>query len=141
MIRVTRRSILLLLALLASACSGYGNSGEPSPPPSGSLGTVTQGPADEAILGLCEIAGAGDRDAASATFQDRSHQTLHVIAAATEVVDRAAAAELLAAKQQVEADLAPDSLPNGFGGHVEGLLEATRAALGAIGLAAPACPA
>lgn len=138
--RVTRRAIVLLLALLLPSCGGD-TGDEPSPPTSGSLGAVTKAAADEAILGLCELAGAPDRDSADAIFLDRSHQTLHVIAAATEVVDRAAAGDLLAAKQQVEADLAASALRDAFAAHVEALLEATRAALGVIGLDAPPCPA
>jgi hypothetical protein len=64
-----------------------------------------------------------------------------VIAAATEVRDREATAGLLEAKQRVEADLAETELPQDFAADVEALIEATRAALGAIGLEAPACPA
>jgi hypothetical protein len=102
---------------------------------------VTQDAVDEAILGLCEIEGAIDRDAAEAVFADRSHQTLHVIAAATEVVDRGAAAGLLVTKQIVEADLSEPALPTEFAADVQALLEATRGALQAIGLDAPACEA
>jgi hypothetical protein len=90
---------------------------------------------------LCAIEEATDESEAEATFLDRSHETLHVIAAATELRDRAAAADLLEAKQRVEVDLAGAELPSGFGSDVRALLEATRAALEAIGLDAPACPA
>ena len=143
MARVTGRAgalPLLLVAILTAACGGSGgDDGEPSPLPSGSLGPVTQDAADEALLGLCEIVRATDRDTAAATFFDRSHQTLHVIAAATEVADRGAAADLLEAKQVIEADLVEPVLPTGFAGDVEALLAATRGALEAIGLDAPAC--
>ncbi len=132
--------LLIVAATVASACGGSGGDGEPSPLPSGSHGPVTSDASDESILGLCELVGATDRDSAVATFQDRSHQTLHVIAAATEVVDRGAAAGLLEAKQVVESDLTEPVLPEGFAGDVEALLEATRGALEAIGLEPPACP-
>jgi hypothetical protein len=64
-----------------------------------------------------------------------------VIAAAVEEVDRAVAAELLEAKQAVEADLTEPVLPAGFPDHVGSLLDATRAALDTLGLDAPDCPA
>lgn len=140
--RVRARALvpLLVLAILAGACGGdSGDERSPSPLPSGSLGPVTQDAADEAILGLCEVVDAVDRTSAEASFIDRSHQTLHVIAAATEVVDRSTAAGLLVNKQLVEADLAEPDLPPGFGGDVEALLEATREALRAIGMDAPPC--
>jgi hypothetical protein len=141
---VSRRALacLLLVTVLAgSACGGSGGEAEPSPLPSGSLGPVTPAAAGEAVLGLCEIADASERDPALTTFLDRSHQTLHVIAAAAEVADRGAAADLLEAKQAVEADLAEPVLPEGFAEDVASLLEATRAALSAIGLPSPDCPA
>jgi hypothetical protein len=134
-------SALLALALLGSACGGSGEGAEPSPLPSGSLGPVRPEAADQAILGLCGIAGDTERDEAATIFADRSHQTLHVIAAAVQAVDRAVAAELLEAKQVVEADLTEPVLPDGFSDHVSSLLDATRAALDAIGLPAPECPA
>lgn len=139
MLRRASASTLLVLALLAAACRSDG--GDAAPLPSGALGPVTPQAAHESVLGLCEIVDAADRAEAEATFLDRSHATLHVIAAATEVRDRAAAADLLEAKQRVEADLAGDGLPSGFGADVESLIESTRAALDAIGLDAPACPA
>jgi hypothetical protein len=129
-------ALLSGLGLLAAACGG-----EDEPTASGSLGPVTQADADRAVLALCETAEATDLAAAAAPFHNRAHQTLHAIAAATEGRDRAAAAGLLAAKQRVEADLAETDLPPGFADDVEALLGATRAALDAIGLDAPACPA
>lgn len=132
--------LLVVAATLTASCGGSGDDGVPSPPPSGSLGPVTQDAADEAILGLCQLVEAVDRTSAEAAFADRSHQTLHVIAAATEVFDRGTAADLLEAKQVVESDLTEPVLSEGFAGDVEALLRATRGALGAIGLQAPACP-
>lgn len=142
---MTRRavaSMLLGLALLAAACGSDGSDGEDATAvPSGALGPVTPEAAAEAVRGLCDVAGATDRDDAEATFLDRSHDTLHVIAAATEVRDRGAAADLLEAKQRVESDLAGGELPAGFASDVRALIGATRAALDAIGLDAPSCPA
>lgn len=130
---------MLVVALLGTACGGSGTDAD-APAPSGALGPVTEAEAEETVLGLCELADATDAARAEATFLDRSHAMLHVIAAATEVRDRAVAATLLEAKQLVEADLAGDGLPSGFRAGVETLIEATRAALDAIGLAAPTCP-
>lgn len=133
---------LLVLALVPAACGSGGNGGneDRSPPPSGALGPVTPARAAEAVLGLCELVAETGLAPAEATFLDRSHATLHVIAAATEERDRGAAAGLLEAKQRVEADLAGEELPPGFPDDVRGLIGATRAALEAIGLDAPECP-
>ena len=141
---VPRRRRALALALVLSwyvAACGPGGNEDPSPPPSGVLGPVTAEAAARAVRGLCALERATDRVEAEATFLDRSHETLHVIAAATEVRDREAAAGLLETKQRVEADLAETELPPDFAADVEALIEATRAAIDAIGLEAPACPA
>lgn len=133
---------LALVCLLGAACShGYGGSDRPTPPPSGALGPVTQDAADEAIAGLCEISAehTDDLNAASEVFFDRSHEELHVIAAAAEVTDRSAAGAVLESKQIVEADLASDELPEGFGADVDALIAATQTALGAIGVEAASC--
>jgi len=130
------------IALVAAACgSDGGGNGDPSTPPSGALGPVTDQAAAEAVRGLCALESTTDRAEAEATFLDRSHETLHVIAAATEGQDRAAAADLLEAKQRVEADLAGADLPPDFAADVWALIQATHAALEGIGLDAPACPA
>lgn len=57
------------------------------------------------LSSLCEVdrlASAGDGDAAEAKFLDDVHGPMHTLAAATQVRDRAAAADLLEAKQAVE---------------------------------------
>jgi hypothetical protein len=100
---------------------------------------MTEQAGTEAIAALCELRGATDRDTANALFFDRAHSTLHVLAAATEPVDRVPAAGLLEAKQVVEADLQADTLPESFAGDVADLLEATRGALEAVDLPAPGC--
>lgn len=133
--------LALILLLLSMAACGAGENDNPSSPPSGALGPVTPRAAEEAVRGLCDLRTATDRVEAEATFLDRAHATLHVIAAATEVRDRSGAANLLEAKQKVEADLAGTELPPSFAADVRALIDATRAALAAIGLDAPACPA
>jgi hypothetical protein len=125
-----------------AACGGYGGSDQVTTPPalpSGSLGVVTSEAAVAAVQGLCDVRDAPDVPAASATFYDRTHQELHVIAAATEEQDRAKAAALLEAMQRVEAELERPLLRAGFSADVEGLVGATRGALASIGLDAPGC--
>lgn len=121
---------VVLIAMLATACSG-----EPAPE-----GPADPSPAERAILGLCEIRDASDLRTAETVFHDRSHETLHQLAADVEEVDRSAAADLLTAKQRIEADLAGDELPDGFVADVEDLLAATRAALDVLEVPAPPCP-
>jgi hypothetical protein len=82
---------------------------------------------------------AAAASAAKATFYDLTHDELHAIAAATEGQDRQAAASLLEAMQRVEAELEHPPFPGGFSADVDALVGTTRAALGAIGLDAPAC--
>ena len=134
--------------MLLTACdSGGGNDGdndgggEPTPLPSGSLGIVTPESAEKAVLGLCDLVHETDIVEANTAFLDRSHETLHVIAAAADVVDRVASSALLEAKQQIEADLAEPAVPGGFAVDMRFLLQAVRAALDVIGLDPPACPA
>lgn len=134
---------VLVAAVALAACGSSGQVPVPSPSalPSGSLGVVTQRDADVTMRGLCEVlaVGASDRDRANALFYDRSHQELHVIAAAAEVRDRPAAGRLLQDMQRVEADLRGHRLPATFGGDVKGLIAASANALAAIGLTAPSC--
>ena len=128
----------LALAVLGTACGD--DRGEGYPLPSVSFGVVTPEAAREAVLGLCELRSTTDVLRAEATFLDRSHATLHAIAAAAEARDRTSAAALFEAKQRVEAALARPELPPRFRRDVETLIDTTRDALDAIGLDSPACP-
>lgn len=136
-------AVLLAAALSLGACGGDGGGSDhvstPSALPSGSLGVVTLEAARATVQGLCGVREAPDASAAKATFYDRTHDELHVIAAATEEQDRSAAASLLEAMQRVEAELEHPPLPEGFSADVDALVGTTRAALEAIGLGAPAC--
>lgn len=136
-------AVLLAVAVLAAGCGGDDDGGDanPSPPPSGALGPVTQEAAETAFLGLCELQGQTELEPANAIFFDRSHQMLHVIAAATDEVDREVSTKLLVAKQRVESDLRRDALPEAFALDVETLLGATRSAIVTIGLDEPRCVA
>lgn len=132
--------LLCTVAVLLAGCDTGAAQPDPSASgPSGSLGVITAGAAAEAVGAVCELRGVTDRDEANALFFDRAHQTLHVLAAATEVVDRVPAAGLLEAKQAVEADLQADALPGTFAADVAGLLDAVRRALRTVDLPTPAC--
>jgi hypothetical protein len=140
--RRERVAWVVAAALALAACGGYGDSDQVTTPPalpSGSLGVVTSDAAVTTVQGLCDVRDAPDAPAANATFYDRTHQELHVIAAATEEQDRAKAASLLEAMQRVEAELERPLLPAGFSTDVESLVGATREALASIGLDAPGC--
>ncbi len=140
--RRERAAWVVAAALALAACGGSGDSDQVTTPPalpSGSLGVVTSDAAVATVQGLCDVRDAPDAPAANATFYDRTHQELHVIAAATEEQDRAKAASLLEAMQRVEAELERPLLPAGFSADVESLVGATREALASIGLDAPGC--
>jgi hypothetical protein len=140
---VSRRALtaaVFALAVVAAACGADRDTSDGEPLPSGSLGVVTPDAATTTVLGLCDLTDATDVVEARATFLDRSHATLHVIAAAADARDRASAAALFEAKQRVEAALARPDLPPRFQRDVETLIGTTRDALDAIGLDAPACP-
>ncbi len=131
---------MLSLACVALAAAACGTNAEaPRPPPSGALGPVTVDAAGEAVLGLCELETETDLASARAVFFDRSHDELHVIASATEAVDRGTAGGLLQAKQRVEAELEQATFPAGFADDVRALRTATTDALTEIGLDAPPC--
>jgi hypothetical protein len=137
---VSRRALtaaVFALAVLLTACGD--DRGEGYPLPSMSFAVVTPEAARDAVLGLCELESTTDARRAEATFLDRSHATLHMIAAAADARDRASAAALFEAKQRVEEALARPQLPPRFRRDVETLIGATRNALDAIGLDAPPC--
>jgi hypothetical protein len=133
--------VLVLVGAAAAACGGSSGHADPTrtPLPSGSLGVVAPDAAARTVSALCTLSSATDRSDANSSFYDDAHQELHVIAAATSDVDRAAAAGLLVTMQRVEADLATTALPTGFPSDVEALRVATVRAIHAIGLTAPAC--
>ena len=138
---MSRRALtaaVFALAVVAAACGDRGDTGESTP--SSSFGAVTPDTATTAVLGLCDLMTATDVVDARATFLDRSHATLHAIAAAADARDRASAAALFEAKQRVEAALARPELPPRFRRDVETLIGTTSDALDAIGFDAPACP-
>jgi hypothetical protein len=129
--------VALTLVILATAC---GDNGAGQTLPSGAFDAVAPEAAREAVLGLCDLAVMSDAREARAMFLDRSHATLHVIAAAAVAEDRASATALLEAKQRVEAALARNTLPPRFRRDVETLIDATRRARRAPRRGAPTRP-
>ncbi len=135
----------LAASFLVAACRSSGG-GEPTPMPSGpsgALGVITLADAKRAMEGLCEMQTtyATSLDGANGAFYDKVHDPLHVMAAAVEVKDRVVSARLLAAKEKVESDLLGIQLPSSFVQDVTALIDATRAALEALDLRVPPCPA
>jgi hypothetical protein len=120
---------LLAGVALAVALAGCGDDGSSSP---ASRWART-------VAGLCAAAGqarAGDIGDARTTFFDQSHDDLHELADEAAGDDRAAAADLLEAKEAVEADLAGSSAS--LADDLDTLVAATRAAIRATGDPVPA---
>lgn len=92
--------------------------------------------------GLCRAAeeAATDPEAARLTFFSESHDGLHTIARALEDVDRKAAADLLVAKQAVEADFAAAPSAGVLRDDLTTLAAATRTGLGRLDVSVTACP-
>lgn len=130
---------MALFALVATSCSD-----QPTAQGDGLPSVAADEPETQAYLALCsarDAASAGDARAAEAAFQDEAHETLHHLAEEVEGADRAAAAALLRAKSDVEADFAEEAPdPATVGGHLDALLAAMADALEVVGTVAPACP-
>lgn len=80
-----------------------------------------------------------DPEAAEITFQDRAHQPLHLVATAVEDEDRALAARMLEAKQDVEEEFAGEADPAELEERLNGLIEVTAEALTALGIPSDTC--
>jgi hypothetical protein len=127
------RSVLLVVALLLSACS---------PVASGSV-APTLGPAGMAAgsSGVCEaIQDLPDVTAAERVFTNVAHDALHGLAADVRV-DRTSSARILETMQKVEADFQrPPDIPT-LTADLEALRASADKALGEIGQGAPGCAA
>jgi hypothetical protein len=129
------------VACALAACAPSARQAPVPSGPSGSLGVVTIADADRAVAALCGIAArrGPDVDGANATFYDDAHQTLHVIAAATDLRDRGATAVLQQDMGVVEEDLRQGRLPQSFVRDIRALIGGTRAALSTDGIATAPC--
>jgi hypothetical protein len=133
-----RSSVVLALVTVAVAAIACGG-GDRQPPVSTTPSGVDPDRAATAIEALCDIETANDVEPARAAFYDRAHATLHEIASAASAADPGSDAELLIAKQRVEAALEEKVVPPGFGTDVALLRDAATGALGAIGIAPAGC--
>ena len=127
------RAGAVALLVLAVACGRSGDDGPDTVAVAGDR--VAVAPLVEAHAALCE---AADQPTQARTlFFDRSHDALHTVARALEDVDRAQAAELLQAKERVEADLAGrgEAVP----ADLSRLADVYRASLGRLAITAPPC--
>jgi hypothetical protein len=140
--RGQRQPVALVTAVVAVALAGCA-----SRPvgPAGAAAAVS--PADQrlvaAVAALCDARGEARAavPAARGIFYDRSHEAMHELARRVQAVDRGAAASLLEAKNRVESGFLYPRTWGRVGDDLAALDRAARAALGVIGIAAPApCP-
>ena len=126
----------VVLSLGATACSGDDDSvgaadGSTTEP---TVSTTATTLADTSFAGLCAAlaaAEAGDLDGAAQVFD---HGPLHELAAKATEIDRAVAARLLEAKEQVEAATTDDSTTSAsLTSDLTALAEATRQAQRTVG--------
>ena len=132
--------IVVVLALVATAC-GAGEDDPGGDSGTGATGTTTQAQADEAMGGLCEIAGGGLTEMAAIheAFHGRAHDTLHAVAAEVQETDPVVAGALLEAKAVVEVDLEGATPPPDLPAHTQALVAAFAGALETIGLQVDVC--
>lgn len=93
------------------------------------------------VTALCQAHDFVETDPAVArdTFE-QAHLDLHDLADEVSGVDRAVAADLLRAKQRVEAGFSAPTPPTDLAARLGTLTETTAAALSATGISPPACP-
>jgi hypothetical protein len=124
---------LLAFALAVTSCAA---SGEDASPDQRRLTT-----AGRALCDAQRLAGDGDVAAADRVFQDDVHSYLHDLADRLSTFDRAAAGDLLVAKQRVEGAFAAAAVPADVAALLDDLVVALDAAARAADLDAPACEA
>ena len=100
-------------------------------------GDVSGGRLRAAIVALCETRGEEDPRVVERLFFDRAHAQMHVLAQALGEGHRRRAAELLEAKQRVEAGLAGDSGTASAG--MGELIRAATKGLTALSIDPPSC--
>ena len=106
---------ILALSVVAAACTSVPNND-------------SSDPFAAAATGLCDtVDAAGQPDQARQLFFDTVHQPLHQLADETATADRSIAAQLLEAKQAVEAAL--DANTSSLGADLDRLADRTHTAL------------
>lgn len=134
--RLALASLLAILVTL-SACG--------SEEPAGSAGDdPAASPLAAAFQGLCEaetLAESGDAEAAADVFLSRSHGYIHELADRLSTLDRVAAAELLEAKQRLEAPFRDpaSSDPSEVSALVADLQREVAEGAEVVGMPRPAC--
>lgn len=136
----TRAGALITAVILLLAAAGCSDDGSPvveAPLTDGSATTATGGPSTTAptnandqyfasLCGVLDAARASDLETARLTFD---HGPLHELAEVVTDIDRGVAADLLAAKEEVESALTDEATdPAEVAASVEVLTEATRSA-------------
>ena len=102
--------------------------------------TVTAARLIDASVALCgarSAAAGADPTTARGLFYDRAHDALHTVARALEPLDRARAAQLLEAMQQVEAEL--ETRPPALADDLGHLGDVYRSSLARLAIPAPPC--
>jgi hypothetical protein len=130
---VSRRAALVGIVLVLAGCAS-GAAGTRSPVPS-------SGDLRLSSSGLCAaLAALPDEVAARRAFTNLAHDALHALAADPRLT-RTSSARILEAMDRVEADFGQPAEPASLGNDLAELRGAAGAALGALGLAVPACAA
>ncbi len=129
-----RPRVLAAILLLASVSLGACDS-EPPPAPDRKEDRWLA-----AVDGLCgALTSAQEPEASQQAFYDRSHMTLHEIAAELQSVDRAATAALLEAKNRVESDYRAGASPSELEADLSRLITSTVEGLRAMDVESPGC--
>lgn len=114
--------------------------GSPSPTAGGGTPPAGEVAVPAVYVALCDATTATDPAAAKDAF-GRAHDGLHTLARELQDTDeRAAAGDLLEAKQRVEAAFADVTVPDDLDQRLDRLLTATADAIVASGQPRPTCP-
>lgn len=90
---------------------------------------------------ICDaVQAAGHPATAASIFYNRAHESLHTLARGLESVDRAAAGEVLQAKERVEADLRANPVAPALPIDLRALSQAANRGLAGLTQPAPPCP-
>lgn len=135
--RLTGVGIALVASVVATAC-GEDPITRPNLPAERS---VSQAAVNEAGAALCSLLSTDDAEAATRSFEDRAHETVHAIADAVRDGDPALAGALLEAKDPIETAVAANAPPDSYRLQVRALIETLGTAVEALGLTVPSCVA
>lgn len=134
-VRLGLRASMCLVIFAGVSCGSADGNGSDRSPEEQRLRSASQG-----LCAAVELAGEGDVDAAEDAFTSKVHAFLHEFADRLSESDRAATAELLEAKQRVEAAFAdPAASPSEVSGALAALKGELDAAAASSGLAAAPC--